>query len=552
MRYQIIVITSLLAASLHARALSSGMEQGLPLTNGRPAVASVNGDAIYLDELLREVRPAADRARLRQGRATEEELTLLNRLITIRLIVQEAATMGLAEIPEIQKQIEVTSREILREVLVDQLVKDVKPDAAAVERIFKEMSREWKTTSVLFQEEPAARRAHMEISNGAVFADVVEKAVAAKTAKLDDDTTYHPKQDYLPQIAEAVAPLKVGQIGPLVRLQAGFVIVRVDGIRHPENAEARAAATEQVLNQEKLKVLEAYEQTLRRDYVAVSKAVLDSLDYEATSPTFERLLEDKRIVAQIKGAASVTVGDLTDYLRLQYFHGSNQSAQRRRMNEEKEEALNATLGRRVLNAEALRLGIDKTNAYRDRVRGYTESLVFESFVQKVVAPENKMTEDEVRQHYDGNLEDYSYPGMLRLRSLAFARRDAAEDAVRKLRAGTDYNWLIANADGQVPKETPGLLTLGGQLVTIDSMPDGLQKALAGVKTGESRLYASPEGHFYVLTVQQAVGSTVRPYGDVREEIAKTLYAEKISKGVEDYAGKLRAQLKVETYLVRTR
>jgi hypothetical protein len=80
------------------------------------------------------------------------------------------------------------------------------------------------------------------------------------------------------------------------------------------------------------------------------------------------------------------------------------------------------------------------------------------------------------------------------------------------------------------------------------MPDGVQKALAGSKAGESRLYASPEGHFYVLAVEQVIASNPKPYGDVREEIAKKLYGEKLKKNIEDFAGKLRAQSRVETYL----
>ncbi len=210
------------------------------------------------------------------------------------------------------------------------------------------------------------------------------------------------------------------------------------------------------------------------------------------------------------------------------------------------------VGRRLVNAEALRLGIDKSNEYRDRVRGFRESLVFDSFIQKVIVPPNKMTEPEVRKYYDGHLKDYSSPEMMRVRGLAFARRGAAEDAMRKLREGADYNWLAANAAGQVPKDAPGLLTLDGRPVTTGSMPDGVRKVLTGARTGESRLYANPEGPFYVLVVQAVVAPTPQPYDEVRETIAKKLYSEKLKRAVESYAAKLRTHAKVETYLTRVR
>ena len=81
------------------------------------------------------------------------------------------------------------------------------------------------------------------------------------------------------------------------------------------------------------------------------------------------------------------------------------------------------------------------------------------------------------------------------------------------------------------------------------MPDGVREGRSPeAKAGDVRLYASPEGHFYVLAVQEVVAPSARPYDEVREEIAKKLYGEKLKKSVDDYAAKLRALSKVEIYL----
>lgn len=513
-------------------------------------MAVVNADPIALDELARELDPPVDRARLLQGRATAKELELLDRLIVVRLLAQEGARMGLDQLPEIRKQVEVTSREILREVAFDSLVKGVKVDEAAVEKRFREQVREWKTLSVLFKDEAAAGRAQKEIAGGAAFADVAARAVAAKTAQTDGDNAYHPRREYLPQIAEAIARLQPGQTSPVVRIPNGFVVVKLVDVRYPENPEVRAEVRRQVLAEQQQAVLKEREQVLRRELVVVNTGVLAGIDYTSPKPGVDALLKDKRVVAQIKGSPPLTVGDLTDYLRLQYFHGTDQPSQRKKMNANKEAALDATLGRRLWNLEARRMGIDKTSAYLDRVKGYQESMVFNSLVQKVIAPTSRVSEDEIKKSYNAHLKDYSYPAMFRLRSLAFAKRAAAEDAVRRLREGADYTWLVANAGGQVPKGSPGLVTFDGRPVTGDSMTEGLRKGLEGVKAGDVRLYASQEGYFYVLAVQQVIASAARPYAEVREEAAKKAYGAKLQKGVEDFAAKLRAQSRVETYLKR--
>jgi parvulin-like peptidyl-prolyl isomerase len=375
---------------------------------------------------------------------------------------------------------------------------------------------------------------------------VAKSQALAKTCRAEGDDAFHARKDYLPQIADVLATLKVGEVSPVLHLPAGFVVVKVVAERFPENREARAEARKTALAQAQQAFLKAHGDTLRSRYVTDDKAVLDSIDFEKTK--MDALLKDTRVVARIKGGPSVTVGDLADYLRMQFFHGSDNAKQGREMNGRKAQGLEAMLGRRLLNLEAQRLGIERTNEYRDRVRGYEESLVFNTFVEKVIAPENKMQEDEVKRYYNAHLAEYSYPEMVKLRSLAFTRADAAERAARKLREGTDFAWIAANADGQADRTTPGLLTFDGQPVMRDSMPAGLQKALAGAKANDLRVYASPGGPVYVLAIQQVIAPGAKPYDEVREVIAKKLYGEKLQKGIEAYAGKLRAQAKVSTYL----
>lgn len=548
MRHRLLVATGVFLVTVSIRTLATDVGPALPLRNGRPVVASVNRDVISLDEFVARLAPPVNRARLREGRGTSQELELLDRLVTIKLLFNEAVTMGIADLPEIRKQVDVSSREILREVLLDRLMKDIKPDPAAVEKQFRQISCEWKTTSLLFQDEAAAKRAKASIDAGAPFGDIAARAVAGKTAKADNDAAYHSKSDYLPQIMAAIAPLKTGQVSPIVQLQAGYVLIKVLDIRHPENPEARAAARKNAIDAQRREFLKAHDAALRKQYAVINTTLVKSIDYEAAKPGVEALLKDKRVVAELKGGSPITVGDLTDYLRMQFFHGDDPAKQHKDMNAKKEEALDATVGRRLLNLEAARLGIDKSNEYRDRVNGYRESLVFDTFIQKVIAPGNKMQEAEVRQYYAAHKNDYSNPPMLKARNLAFTRRSDAEAALKKLREGTDYRWIAANAEGQVNKDATDVIRLDGKPVMVSTMPADMQKALAGCKSGDFRLYVAADGHAYVIAIDQVIQLDARPYDDVRDEIARKLYDEKLQKSIKEYAGKLRAQSKVATYL----
>ncbi len=81
-------------------------------------------------------------------------------------------------------------------------------------------------------------------------------------------------------------------------------VVKVVDIRYPDNPEARADAEKRVLSEQHLEFLKVHQEAQRRQYVVIHEKVLDSLDYEADRPTLEDLLEDKRIVAEVKGGGS--------------------------------------------------------------------------------------------------------------------------------------------------------------------------------------------------------------------------------------------------------
>lgn len=548
MRHRLTLLAGLFCAVAGAGG-AAWAAAALPLVDGKPAVATVNGQPITLSAFLMQ-RGRPDTGRLAEGLAEPSDLELLDRLIAVQLIVQEAGTMGLSDLPDIRKQAAVTSRSILREVLMDDVAKDVTPDAAVVEQVYQDLTREWKAASLLFADEGAAKAFRDEVADGAAWEQTSAAAVAASKAKVaDGQAVYHQRKEYLPEVIEAMGKLQPGEVSPVIKIPAGFVVVKVVDIRYPENAEARIQARRTALGFKQQTALVAFEDDLRAKHVVVHEDVLGAVDYEAKEPGLDALGKDTRVVATIEGAGPITVADLTEYLKLQFFHGGgDNAAQLKRMNSRKQAALDATIGRRVMNLEAVRRGLDKSDAYLDKVGAFEDSLVFDSFVQKVIAPDSKLKEGDVRGYYDGHLAQYSSPEMLRIRSLAFADRKAAEAAMAKLREGADYGWLLANSEGQVDQAAEGLLAFDGRPITTASMPEGVQKAVAGARTSEARLYESPDGRFYVLAIQGVVTPVPQAYDDVKGEIAKKLHGERLKKNVEEYAAKLKALSKLEIHL----
>jgi hypothetical protein len=223
------------------------------------------------------------------------------------------------------------------------------------------------------------------------------------------------------------------------------------------------------------------------------------------------------------------------------------AAENKRINSKKMDILEDMLQKRLLLKEALKQGLDKTDEYRQRVKKYETSLIFDAFVQKAVAPDIKLDLKDLKTYYAQHAQQYTSPKLLRIQSLIFGKRRDAVAAIDKLKKGTDFNWLGSNAAGQLDPNTRGILNFDGQLITLSSLSESLQKAVSGAEAGDFRLYESPLGQFYVLYIYQVVPPKLQPFGEVRQEIAKKVFEDKMKASIALWADKLKEYYPVKIY-----
>jgi parvulin-like peptidyl-prolyl isomerase len=351
-----------------------------------------------------------------------------------------------------------------------------------------------------------------------------------------------------PEFGQAASGMAVGSTSSIIRTKSGFAVLRLVDIRYGENPEEKEKARQAVLESARREALKAHNESVKKKFVTVKQDVLDGVDYGAQSPSFEALLKDARVVAEIKGDKPVTVGDLTEQLRYQFFHGLDRAIERKRLNARKDVTLEGILHRRLFRREALRLGLNKTESYRSKVREYEASVLFGAFIQKVIQPDIKLTEAEVKAYYDAHAKEYAAPEMMRIRSLVFTKRGDAENVIEKLKEGAEFQWLAAHAEGQADRNAKGVWSFDGKPIMTHDLPEGMQKVIAGARAGDIRLYASGDGYFYALAIQDVIPSKPQPYEEARQTLAQRVVSDKVKKAVEDYAGKLRSASDVKVYL----
>jgi parvulin-like peptidyl-prolyl isomerase len=549
-----------LAAGKPAKASGSGAskggayaqlgEQRAPLFDpafaGTP-IADVGGDAIYLADLV-EVLAATHEQHGAAPGGKKEFAPVLDRLIAAKLVAREAREMGMTELPEVAGPLKEFQESYLREAVKRIATRDVKPDPKEVERLYRDQIREWRLRSVLFAGEDAAKRMRAEIEGGRDFAALADRAVADKAAKQNDASAFLAADALTKPVVEAVAKLAPGGVTLPVKVPEGWAVIRVEELRYPDNADARAWAENASREKRKTEALHRYFEKLVKRYGRADRALLAKLDFDAAGAKndgFAALRKDRRPLLVVRGEQPLTVADLTVEIEKKFYHGAERAAGEKRVDKEKAEVFEAVAFRRLLAAEARRMKLDATPEYRRSVTEQEEALLFGTFVQRAVVPEVKVEEREAQAHYEAHQAEYGYPQFYKLDGVAFREAAQAQAALEKLKAGTDLGWLRQNAPGQLP-ETDRAVPLG-TTVSATSMPEGMAKALAGAHAGDLRLYAAADGA-YVLQVVSDTPPKAQPYAEVREAIVRKLYAQRLEAKVNALVAKLRAATPVKVYI----
>jgi parvulin-like peptidyl-prolyl isomerase len=541
------ILSILLLVLFGAEALPADLK--LPVIGGKPVLATVNGESLTLEEFDRALAAIHEGMGDNTAKSRSNPTELLDRLINLKLILQEARNIGLDALPEVTTAVRSFEENALRDMLFgEQVRKTKKADSKEVEKLYKDAVKEIKVKSLLFDKEEDAKRLEEELKAGGNFEDAANRMVAAGTAKGELEGQYLKVVSMLPEVAVGVSSLKEGEVSAPIKIGNRFTLVIMEGVRFPEDPEARKKAEKDALQAKRTAALKKYVEDLKKKYVKEDEKLVKSLDFEAAEPGFEKLLSDKRVLAKVKGDKPVTVGELANALQKRFFHGAERAAQEKKINRRKEQILEDIVGKRVVLKEARRKKLDRTEYFKGRVAEYRDGVLFGTFFQKAIDPDVKVTEPEVRAYLQDHIGEYTMPTMIRIDSIPFTSRKGAEDALEKLRKGAEFQWAKAYADGRL--DTTGgvtFLEFGGNLLVVKDLPEGAQKAVSGASTGDYRIYGEAEGPHYVLYIKEVLPSKPQAMEAVKDEIEKKLLLEKRLKALHDWEGKLRKASTVKIF-----
>lgn len=509
-------------------------------------LAMVNDESITIEDLKKTL------GTIHEGMVEEKTAhkknfpELLKRLVNSLLIIQEARNMELDKLEEIKTSVDDYSQKLLRDMLLKEQVKNVKADPKEVEKAYKERTTEWRLKSLIVDKLDDVKAIEAGLKAGGKFDALFDKAIkdgrATEGGKSD---AFMPRDAIPPSMLVALEKMRIGEISKPLPLEKGYLFYRLEEKRNKEDAAIKEQITQELATKARIAALEAFQASLIKKYVS-QKKLFDKLDFENKKVKFETFLKDKRVIADIKGEKPVTVADLAEAIAAKFYHGVERAAEGKKINKDKKAILNELLGTLLFKKEAKVRKIDESDEYRTKVKAYANSLLFGTFVTKVIRADIVVSKDELQAYYKEHSKEYSTVDAYKLDTIAFDTPQKAEEAVEKLRKGMDFKWYKDNADGRVSISKAFSNLFEGEFIAKPNLPEPMQKVMTVVASGDYRVFVDGK-QGYAIKIVEVEPARTKTYPEVEEAIKEAVFYEKLNKGIETWADKLRSSSDVTIY-----
>jgi parvulin-like peptidyl-prolyl isomerase len=180
-----------------------------------------------------------------------------------------------------------------------------------------------------------------------------------------------------------------------------------------------------------------------------------------------------------------------------------------------------------------------------QVKEFEDKLVIGAFLTKYVGKHLAVTDAEIKEYYQQNINKFASPPKVKPRHILLRNRKEAEQVKEKLRKGEDFAKLAKEYSIDLPMAIEG----GGSMGIIEkgkTLPE-LEKVLFTLNVGEISDIVETRFGFHILTVDEIVTTQYRPLDEVSEIIKNTITVQKEEKAFNEMYGKLEKNAKIEIF-----
>jgi len=456
--------------------------------------------------------------------------------IDFMLLFREAERMRLNEDPGYRKKVltflKARTLMLLKAEEVDSKINI--SDKDLWERYEQEYAPLYKLNILFFRTREDADNILAETGSDPISDDQLAELAQREQAPEKVETGWYRMVAVDPGWHDIITSLETGKLSDPVDGKHGVVILRLQEKKEGDR-EDFAAVRKQIhekLRKEQagLRTVELLKSLREKYHVQVDNKRLEQLDINAADDSFSSqpiVTMDNGVISEMDFMVQVR---RTQNFRQKYGFSDADGAYKY-----KEQILNGIINQTLTTWEGLAREYEKKSPFKEVFDFYCQNRMIKTLENRLFSSQAQVTPDEVRSHYDEQIEKYSRPEIVRIINIEGSREVMNSLWTQVAMGGEFQNLARDRFDRSLPvREVP-----------VNHLSPEVQAVVQKLTKGELSPVFTVNNRSSLVQLIERIPAQPIPMAKVEKQIYEQLYHERLEKVRQEYLEKLRAGSSVE-------
>jgi parvulin-like peptidyl-prolyl isomerase len=188
---------------------------------------------------------------------------------------------------------------------------------------------------------------------------------------------------------------------------------------------------------------------------------------------------------------------------------------------------------KMIEQEALRRNYVNDPAFMGMVKKRKERLLVTEFKAKIVYPLSVPTKNELTQYYEKHIDDFRKGYEVRFNEMIFQQREDAENALKELKQGADFEFLAARVSEKwMPRKK-------AVWVNANSFSPAIREELNRLGVGQTSDVIADSKQYKIIKLKGKKGGDPVEFSGIVDTLKKIVGQKNFNKVLSKYLAKLR-------------
>ena len=245
--------------------------------------------------------------------------------------------------------------------------------------------------------------------------------------------------------------------------------------------------------------------------------------------------KEGKVLAEVNGG-TITTGDFARELKNlpEYLKAMADTPQGRK------EMLDTMVIRELILQQASKDGVDKSPEIEEKLKDLKKRLIVEAFLKKKVETDSMVSDADLKQFYDKNIEKFKAGDQIRASHILVKTEKEAEEIQTQLKSGAKFEELAKknSVDSSAAK--------GGDLgwFSKGSMVPAFEKAALSLKEGQVSGVVKSDFGFHIIKLTGKRPAGIRPFDEVKDQIKAAIMPTKQQEIFQKIKDELKKSAKI--------